>query len=430
MIKDEGEIIIVMPHEAVHSNNTTESSIQREEGDAPCSAIEMAPIPSWATPHGSIGLTVGEEWKENVFERLRQIQDSLDAAKREKNSTLTKFYEEQVEHLKIDEELFAAQRVYQKSGTLPNADDDGGSSGEGGSASHRRTVNIGVNCSFLLNIFLLFIKLYAAIRTGSTTILASLVDSILDLMSGAIMIIVTCIYDRSSTEMFPAGKHHFEPLGTLVFACAMFVSAANLLQEVADEVSRIDTVKFTMDASTVIILITVIVLKSLAFVWCNKFARGSATLLALAEDHRNDVVANIVALLGFAAATYVTVWLDPILALLVTLFILKVWGSQILSQLYVLSGHVADTSLRNAVTMLARNHDKRVLMVDTVRAFTSGTGHVVEVDFVLSEDMPLKEAHEIGESFQYFLEHTSGLNVDRAYVHLDTETDHNPHLHM
>ncbi|CUE59356.1 cation transporter, putative, partial [Bodo saltans] len=341
-------------------------------------------------------------------------------------------YEEQVERLKIDEELFTAQRAYQNSGALPNADEDGGNGGEegGSSGSHRRTVSIGVNFSFLLNIFLLFIKLYAAIRTGSTTILASLVDSILDLMSGAIMIIVTCIYDRSSTEMFPAGKHHFEPLGTLVFACAMFVSATNLLQEVADEVSRIDTVKFTMDVSTLIILFTVIVLKSLACTWCYKFARGSATLIALAEDHRNDVVANVVALLGFIAATYITVWLDPILALLVTLFILKVWGSQILSQLHVLSGHVADASLRNAVTMLARNHDKRVLMVDTVRAFTSGTGHVVEVDFVLPEEMPLKEAHDIGESFQYFLENTPGLNVDRAYVHLDTETDHNPHLHL
>jgi cation diffusion facilitator family transporter len=411
---------------SLENGTTTTSGTTSDPREVEACGVEMAPIPSWAAPYGTFGLTVGEEWKVNVFDRLRQIQDSLEAAKRDKNSTLINFYEEQVEHLKIDEELFIAQRTYQASGTLPNPEDDEGA----GSSSHRRTVNLGVNCSFVLNIFLLFIKLYAAIRTGSTTILASLVDSILDLMSGAIMIIVTCIYDRSSNEKFPAGKHHFEPLGTLVFACAMFVSAANLLQEVADEVSRIDTVTFTIDAATLLILFTVIVLKTLAAVWCFKYARGSATLIALAEDHRNDVVANIVALLGFIAASYITVWLDPILALLVTLFILKVWGGQILSQLHVLSGYVADPSLRNAVTLLARNHDQRVLMVDTVRAFTSGTGHVVEVDFVLPEDMPLKEAHDIGESFQYFLENTPGLNVDRAYVHLDTETDHNPHLHL
>jgi cation diffusion facilitator family transporter len=296
--------------------------------------------------------------------------------------------------------------------------------------SHRRVVSVGVYGSFFANIFLMCIKLYAAMHTGSTSILASLVDSVLDLLSGAIMIIVTCIYDRSSNDMFPAGKHHFEPLGTLVFACAMFVSAASLLQKVANEVAHIDSVMFTMDASTILILSTVVAVKAVAALWCFNYAKGSLTLRALAEDHRNDVVANLVTLLGFVASTYLTVWMDPILALLVTLFIMKVWGAQVLSQLHMLSGHVAGASLRNAVTLLACNHDPRVLMLDTVRAFTSGTGYIVEVDFVLPKDMPLEIAHGIGERFQLFLENTPGLHVDRAYVHLDIDAIHNPHLHM
>lgn len=392
-----------------------------------CEGRDEQNICSATTPYGTFGLESGEAWKVNVFDRMQRITVAHSEAQDARNKTLVEFYDEQLEQLKIDEELFHAQRAFQKGHSLV---ENGGGGDGNSSSSHRRVVALGAQCSLALNVFLLVIKLYAAIRTGSTTILASLVDSVLDLMSGAIMIIVSCIYDRSSVDLFPAGKHHFEPLGTLVFACAMFVSATNLLQEVAAEVSNIENITFVMDAPSVVILIAVIVLKTIAALWCFKSAKGSSTLTALAEDHRNDVVANVVALFGFLAATYLTVWVDPVLALCVILFILKVWGGQVLEQLHALSGHVADPKLRNAVTMLARNHDGRVLLVDTVRAFTSGTGYIVEVDFVLPEMMPLKEAHDIGESFQYFLENTPGLNIDRAYVHLDTETDHNPHLHL
>jgi divalent metal cation (Fe/Co/Zn/Cd) transporter len=249
-------------------------------------------------------------------------------------------------------------------------------------------------------------------------------------MSGAILVVVSMMHSRSSQEMFPGGKHFFEPLGTLVFSCSMFVSATKLLQEVGDEVSDMDNVKFVMDATTLLILTFVIVTKSIAAYLCFKFGTGSSALIALAEDHRNDIVANVVALLGFVCAVHISPWVDPVLGLGVTLFILYVWAAKILEQLQLLSGKIAPEDYRNAITVLARNHDHRVLQVDTVRAFTAGTGYVVEVDLVLPEGMPLKEAHDIGESLQIFLEAIPQLNVSRAYVHLDTETDHDPKKHM
>jgi hypothetical protein len=79
-----------------------------------------------------------------------------------------------------------------------------------------------------------------------------------------------------------------------------------------------------------------------------------------------------------------------------------------------------------------------------VRAFRLGLGFIVEVDIVLPEDMSLREAHDIGEALQMKLEQVCycflflieclmvnsailQVNlVERAFVHLDYETDHQP----
>ncbi len=45
-----------------------------------------------------------------------------------------------------------------------------------------------------------------------------------------------------------------------------------------------------------------------------------------------------------------------------------------------------------------------ITKIDTVRAFHFGTSYFVEIDIVLPENMPLKEAHDIGEELQTKIE--------------------------
>ena len=47
-----------------------------------------------------------------------------------------------------------------------------------------------------------------------------------------------------------------------------------------------------------------------------------------------------------------------------------------------------------------------------------------QVDIELPEELPLKEAHAIGETLQEKLEKLP--EVERAFVHLDYECDHKP----
>lgn len=48
----------------------------------------------------------------------------------------------------------------------------------------------------------------------------------------------------------------------------------------------------------------------------------------------------------------------------------------------------------------------------------------MEVDIVLSPEMPLRRAHDIGEELQQHLEQLP--EVERAHVHIDFESSHKP----
>ena len=69
-------------------------------------------------------------------------------------------------------------------------------------------------------------------------------------------------------------------------------------------------------------------------------------------------------------------------------------------------------------------HSPLITSLDTVRAWHSGPRLIVEVDVVMAPEMSLKDTHDVAEELQMKLE--SLPDVERAYVHVDYETDHAP----
>jgi divalent metal cation (Fe/Co/Zn/Cd) transporter len=69
-------------------------------------------------------------------------------------------------------------------------------------------------------------------------------------------------------------------------------------------------------------------------------------------------------------------------------------------------------------------HSPSIRQIDTVRAYHSGPRLIVEVDVVMDPNDSLKFTHDTAEDLQIKLE--SLPNVERAYVHVDYETDHAP----
>ena len=93
-------------------------------------------------------------------------------------------------------------------------------------------VSAAVNLSFGVNSILFILKIIISITSDSASILASTLDSGLDIASGAILYLTTRIKNKKEFYKYPTGKERLEPVGIIVFACVMGVSMLGLLQEV------------------------------------------------------------------------------------------------------------------------------------------------------------------------------------------------------
>ncbi|CAM9374567.1 unnamed protein product [Phaeothamnion confervicola] len=298
--------------------------------------------------------------------------------------------------------------------------------------AERLAISLALMLSFSANVVLCVIKAVALGMSSSMAVLASLMDSVLDLVSGGILYGIERAKAMPDDKYdYPVGKNRLEPVGVLVFAMVMGTAAFEVVIESATElVEGIGGNQPDVSFDTAVQILTGIVIVTKLMLWryCSWVAErtGSSAVEAYAQDHFNDTVTNIVGVMGLALGALVSHlwWADPVAAILLAGFIISNWGATALEEAGMIVGKTASPHLMQQLTYTVVAHDTRILFVDTVRAFHFGHMFLVEVDIVLPPEMKLNEAHDIGESLQFKLE---ALDVvERAYVHLDYEYAHKP----
>ena len=85
--------------------------------------------------------------------------------------------------------------------------------------------------SFWANVVLLAVKVFAAVSSGSLSIITSALDSFLDLVSGLILYFTEKSMRKQNKYLFPAGKSRMQPLGIIVFSCIMGTLGFQILLE-------------------------------------------------------------------------------------------------------------------------------------------------------------------------------------------------------
>nr|KAG5711900.1 hypothetical protein BaRGS_026341 [Batillaria attramentaria] len=226
--------------------------------------------------------------------------------------------------------------------------------------------------TFFVNLVLLGGKLAASVLSGSLAIISSLVDSVVDLVSGLLLWWTNRAIRKSDPYVYPQGRSKLEPVSIIVLSVVMGVASLQLIREAIE------------------------------------------MLVDLAGDSSS--------LPSMGIPTFVIAGCTIVAKLVLWLVCRRVDSPTSLRS----SGHYDKTGpdFLSKITWLVLNHDHRIRHVDTVRAFHFGNNFLVEVDIVLPGSMDLCSAHEIGETLQQKLENMD--EVERAFVHVDYEWTHNP----
>ncbi|KAA8523406.1 hypothetical protein F0562_009829 [Nyssa sinensis] len=287
-----------------------------------------------------------------------------------------------------------------------------------------RSERMAVHVSNIANLVLFMAKVYASIESRSLAVIASTLDSLLDLLSGLILWFTAHAMKNPNQYHYPIGKKRMQPVGIIVFASIMATLGLQILLESARELvtkSRPDMNR-EKEKWMIGIMVSVTVVKFVLMLYCRRFK--NEIVRTYAQDHFFDVITNSVGLATAVLAVRFYWWIDPTGAIIIALYTICTWAKTVIENVWSLIGRTAPPDFLAKLTYLVWNHHEEIKHIDTVRAYTFGSHYFVEVDIVLPEDMLLSQAHNIGEQLQEKLEQLPA--VERAFVHIDFEFTHRP----
>ena len=185
-----------------------------------------------------------------------------------------------------------------------------------------------INVNVIANIILLAAKIAAAFSSGSLSLIASLVDSALDLLCTIIVWSTNKLVQWRLDALhrkFPVGRKRLEPLGILVFSIIMVISFLQILQESVEKLLPLKGKAEELPWIAVGALGATVIVKGIIWFGCRPIK--TTQVQALAQDCKTDVIFNTLSLaFPFIGAKAGIWWLDPAGAGLLSLFIIYDWA--------------------------------------------------------------------------------------------------------
>ncbi|GAM86136.1 hypothetical protein ANO11243_041470 [Dothideomycetidae sp. 11243] len=345
---------------------------------------------------------------------LEKFRVSDDQLKDMNNKGVRAFYEAQNERLndwlEVDA-LVTALADDVLDSMMPDTDQDGHNEREGGlqrlegniweflpeeekekRARGEKKARWAININVIANILLLAAKVIAAFYSSSLSLIASLVDSALDLLCTLIVWTTNRLVSwrlKSLHKRFPVGRRRLEPLGILVFSIIMVISFLQILQESVQKLLPSDEEKSAADLPAVAIgaMLATIILKGVIWI-------GTARRTSTSTHCRY-----------FSRAG------------LLSLFIIYDWAGTGFENVARLSGQTADDHLLKKLMYMAYRFSPVVSGFKNVVAYHAGDHVWVEFDVLLDGETKLFKSHDVAETLQYCAE---GLpEVDRCFVSMD-----------
>lgn len=243
-------------------------------------------------------------------------------------------------------------------------------------------------------------KLYAWFQTGSLSLQASLVDSMLDILASILnfLIIRQAIKPADEDHRFGHGKA--EAIGGLIQTAFIAGSAIWLLIDVVHRLFEPQPLSHVGIGNGVMIGATFITGALIAFQRYVIKRSGSLAIKADSVHYETDFLTNIGVLLSINLSVYFGwLWLDALVGGGIAIYIFTASIKIALTSVDVLMDKELDNATRAAITAVIKSHPHAQGFHD-LRTRTSGYHMFIQFHLDLNKDLPLWEAHKIGEEVE------------------------------
>ncbi|MCK5282212.1 MAG: cation transporter [Nanoarchaeota archaeon] len=266
------------------------------------------------------------------------------------------------------------------------------------------------------NILLFLAKIIVGYIYNSIAIISDALNSFTDIIASLIVYISVIMSHEKADKEHQFGHTRAQPIAGLIVA--IFIGIVGF-QVIIVSITRILEGGVTKKGIIPIILVAaVMIIKFLMYVYTRDVCKKtkSTALLASAVDHRNDVIISFTVLIGVTASNLGYAVLEPMIAIIIGLWIIKSGFDVGRGNIRYLIGEAPSDELMEKVEKTAKSV-KGVIGLNDIRAHYVGTSIEAEVHIYVDKKMNISRAHEIGKKVQKKLEAMD--EISHAFIHID-----------
>lgn len=279
-----------------------------------------------------------------------------------------------------------------------------------------KLLRLATYASVFTALLLVLAKAWAWHDTGAVSLLASLIDSLMDGGASIVNLLAVryALKPADANHRFGHGKA--EALAALLQCMLILVSCAYLSMEAIDRFSQprelvsinsgITVILFSLTATTGLLLLQRYVIRK----------TRSTAIRADALHYASDLAANLATLLALWLAASGMPLADPVLALAIAVWLLSSTRHILRDALDELLDRELPDEERQLIIRIAREHPE-VSDVHDVRTRRSGRAQIIQLHLELDPELNLKHAHTIADEVERQL-HTQLPNAD-IVIHQD-----------
>ena len=292
---------------------------------------------------------------------------------------------------------------------------------------HRTLKTMATYASVSVGLILVGIKIYGWHLTGSVSLLSSLADSFLDLVSSIINLFAVRHAMRPADSAHRFGHGTMESLAALVQSIVIIGSSLFIIVEAIDHFEHPQAMTEPLIGLCVMTLS--IVLASLLVMFQLHVIRVTKSIAIKADSvhYQADLYINlaIIAALGF---TYWLGWnwMDPLFGLIISLYIIYTAIHILKDSLYVLMDQELAEEERQKIIDIMMSHPK-VVGFHQLRTRSSGTGEFIQVHLELVKTLSFEQSHVISHEVEAMI--LVEYPQAEVIIHQDPEGAMEPHAH-
>jgi cation diffusion facilitator family transporter len=273
--------------------------------------------------------------------------------------------------------------------------------------------------SITVVIILIVLKVAAGTITGSLSILAQAIDSFLDLFAVVVTLLAIRIATKPADEEHPFGHGKAENIAAIVQAILIFLAGGSIIYSAVRRIQTGATLELT-EAGIGVMLVSIFASIFLSRHLLRVSRReDSLALQANAHNIAADVYSAAAVLVGLLLVRLTGFSIiDPILAIMVALFIFKV-AYDVLRNSF---GGLVDMKLPEAEEDIIRSSvtehfGSEVVDFHALRTRKAGSQRYIDLHLVMPKDTSLAEAHQMCDHLEEDIE--SRLSHTDVTIHVE-----------